>query len=140
MELLFHRVCEMADLMAWAVDAPYGFDELDRESAEVERASDEVHKAQHIGAFLLCKHTQTCARREKTRKSLMLKIWRSLKKLRNTFPIVYPMKRRLEQCLRSEPERDINTCLHARLCRISVLPGRDCEGAVTKINCCALHR
>jgi hypothetical protein len=30
--------------------------------------------------------------------------------------------------------------LRARLCRISALPSRDCEGAVTKINCFVLHR
>jgi len=36
-------------------------------------------------------------------------------------------------------QADVTACLCSRLCRISALPSRDRKGAVTKINCSALH-
>jgi hypothetical protein len=39
-----------------------------------------------------------------------------------------------------KPKRDAAAWLPVPLSRISALPSRDCEGAVTKINCSVLHR
>jgi hypothetical protein len=39
-----------------------------------------------------------------------------------------------------KPKRDAVAWLPAPLSRISALPNRDCQGAVTKINYSALHR
>jgi hypothetical protein len=40
----------------------------------------------------------------------------------------------------AKPKRDAAAWLPEPLSRISALPSRDCEGAVTKINCSALYR
>ena len=39
-----------------------------------------------------------------------------------------------------KPKRDAAAWLPEPISRIGALPSRDCEGAVTKINCSALHR
>jgi HNH endonuclease len=51
MELLFHRVYEMADLMASAVNAAYGFDELDWESPDVSWCLTKFTKTSILGHF-----------------------------------------------------------------------------------------
>ena len=51
MQLLFHRVYEMADLIASAVNASYGFDELDWERHEVSGCLNKFSKASILAHF-----------------------------------------------------------------------------------------
>jgi hypothetical protein len=52
MELLFHRVYEMADLMAWeVVNLAYGFDELDWESPDVSGCLTKFTKTSILSHF-----------------------------------------------------------------------------------------
>lgn len=51
MQLLFHRVYEMADLMASAVNASYGFDDLDWECADIRGCLTKFSKTSILAHF-----------------------------------------------------------------------------------------